>query len=481
MIPSEINRRLSKIVKCQILSDEYSRRFYSVDSSSYEIKPSVIVLPRNETELRKIVKFASRNNISVTPRGAGTGLVGGALGKGIIVDMRYFNKIHVRKNSVNVQGGALKGHLDIALSKHRRFLGPNPSIGAYCTLGGMIATNASGKYSLKYGSMIDNLLQVRIMTSSGEIITLPSNHTKLKKIIKVIPDNIAKRFPQVSKNSCGYRIDKILSINDTAKLISGSEGTLGIIISANLKTYEVPKRTTLIIIAYKTIIDAAKDSVYLTNTRPASVELIDKHISSRMDIIIPKKFSCLVFVEFHNDISIKSIRKNTLGEILRVVRDNKKIKRLWNFRDTALGYSLRSISKKETMPTVIEDAVVPVKRLPMLVKLLDILTSKYDMRVITYGHAGDGNLHIRPVLRHKNKKTIEKIAKEFFSGVIGIGGSISGEHGDGLARTEFVKLQYDSETYSIFKKIKKSFDPYNTFNPGKKISNKSTITKNLKI
>jgi len=133
------------------------------------------------------------------------------------------------------------------------------------------------------------------------------------------------------------------------------------------------------------------------------------------------------------------------------------------------------------MPSLIEDATVPVNRLPFLLDLVERLASKYDMKMIIYGHAGNGNLHIRPVLKMKSKHIIKRIAKEFFLGVVDLGGSITGEHGDGLARSEFVKLQYGDEIYSLFKKVKHIFDPTNTLNPGKIISRESTVTKNLKI
>ena len=133
------------------------------------------------------------------------------------------------------------------------------------------------------------------------------------------------------------------------------------------------------------------------------------------------------------------------------------------------------------MPTLIEDAVVPVRRLPLLLKIIDIITKKYDLKMIVYGHAGNGNLHIRPILKRKDRHLIKKIALEFFADVIEIGGSITGEHGDGLARSEFVKLQYGNNVYSVFKNIKKYFDPKNILNPDKIISNQSTVTKNLKI
>ena len=133
------------------------------------------------------------------------------------------------------------------------------------------------------------------------------------------------------------------------------------------------------------------------------------------------------------------------------------------------------------MPTLIEDAVVPVRRLPLLLKLLDMISKKYRLRMIIYGHVGNGNLHIRPILKQKDLRLIKNLAHEFFSGVIGIGGSITGEHGDGLARSEFVKMQYDTKTYAVFKNIKKQFDPENILNPGKIISNYSTVTRDMKI
>ena len=161
------------IVSCNVLSDKEMLNLYSVDASSYRLKPSVIAFPRNAYDIIKIIHFATRNKIPITVRGGATGLVGGALGRGIILDMRYFNKIKMGRSIVEVGSGTFKGQLDKELKKHRRFLGPDPSIGPYCTIGGMIATNASGSHSLKYGSIIDNLIQIKIITPDGKIMTLP--------------------------------------------------------------------------------------------------------------------------------------------------------------------------------------------------------------------------------------------------------------------------------------------------------------------
>lgn len=479
---NEIGVRLSKIVKCTVLWDDYTRNFYSVDASSYILKPSVVVFPRNESDIIKIVKFAKKHGIPVTPRGAGTGLVGSALGRGIIIDMKNLDEIKLGNNYVKVGAGVFKGRLDKILKKHGSFIGPNPSIGPFCTIGGMIGANASGAHSLKYGSTIDNLIEIRMVNSSGKIIKLPDNHD-LGKIINVIPSKIGESFPKVSKNSCGYRIDKIHSKKDSHKIIAGSEGTLGVIISAKLRTYVHPKNILLFIISYKTLLEAVKDAPKIIELKPSAIELVDSNIIKHIKIKTPPQTGCLLFVEFDDKIeqNKKYIQNITSGKIIKTESDTNKIKELWNFRNSALSYSLRSITKKETMPTLIEDAVVPVRRLPLLLKILDIISKKYDLKMIVYGHAGNGNLHIRPILNRKDKDVIKEIASEFFSGVIEIGGSITGEHGDGLARSEFVKLQYGNEIYSVFKNIKKHFDPKNILNPGKIISNQRAMTRNLKI
>jgi len=484
MQATEIGRRLSEVVDCRTLSDDVSRRLYSVDASSYFLKPAVITFPRDEYDVIKIVKFAAKNRIPITPRGAGTGLVGSALGEGIILDMRHLNKIKVGHGYVEVGSGVFKGHLDAELEKHGRFLGPDPSIGPYCTIGGMIATNASGIHSLKYGSIIDNLIQVRMITAFGKLVTMPAQELISKEILELIKPEIRKKFPHVSKNSCGYRIDKINSKDDLQKLIAGSEGTLGVVISAKLKTFPIPKNNILIIITYKTLMQAAVDVPKIVQIKPSAVEIIDNNVAKHIKIGKSDSSRCMVFVEFDHNISANMARIRsitTTGRIVKTITQKKVIKKWWSFRNSALSYSLRSISEKETMPTLIEDATVPVEKLPLLLELINKIVSKYNLRAVIYGHAGNANLHIRPILKRKDKRLIKKIALEFFSGVISIGGCITGEHGDGLARSEFVRLQYGNEVYSIFKRIKHIFDPANILNPGKIISKKSTITKNLKI
>ncbi|MGI0075199.1 MAG: FAD-binding oxidoreductase, partial [Nitrosotalea sp.] len=379
MKPSDVGQQLAKIVKCDISWDGYIRNFYSVDASSYTIKPQVVAFPRNESDVIKIIKFAKRYHVSITPRGAGTGLVGSALGRGIILDMRNFDKIKLGADHINVGSGVFKGCLDKILKKQGRILGPDPSIGPFCTMGGMIGTNASGIHSLRYGSVIDNIIQVKMIDSFGSIIKLPGKYKP--DIIKKIHQR-NNTFPKVSKNSCGYRIDKVFSEKDLHKLIAGSEGTLGIVTGAKLRTYPSPKNILLHVIHYKTISDAAKDVPKILDLKPSAVELVDSNIIKHIKMTVPST-GCLLFVELDNisQQNRKQIHKIISGKIIKTESSAVKIKKIWSFRNSALAYSLQSITKNETMPTLIEDAVVPVKRLSLLLQILDMVCKKYALKV----------------------------------------------------------------------------------------------------
>ncbi|HSD04514.1 MAG TPA: FAD-linked oxidase C-terminal domain-containing protein, partial [Nitrosopumilaceae archaeon] len=315
----------------------------------------------------------------------------------------------------------------------------------------------------------------------GKIICLPSS-TKFS-MHGLFESGVREKFPKVSKNSCGYRIDQVTNKSDSQKIIAGSEGTLGIILSAKLKTFPIKRKITLSILAYKTINQAVADVVKIIGLKPSALEIVDHNIAKNIDVRLARNTECLLFAEFDDN-----IRKNTYhlknithGKIIKTFVKNHEIKKWWDFRNTALSYSLRSINPKQSMPTIIEDAVVPVENLGLLVDIIKKISKKYRLRFVLYGHAGNGNLHVRPILGHKNKKIMKKIASEYFDKIIGIGGSITGEHGDGFARSEFVRQQYGDDVYSVFKKIKNSFDPKNILNPGKIITHKTTVVKNLRM
>ena len=190
---------------------------------------------------------------------------------------------------------------------------------------------------------------------------------------------------------------------------------------------------------------------------------------------------CLLFVEYDNKIisNVKKINQITTGKIVKKIHTCKNIEKWWKYRDSSLHYSLKSIKKENRIPHIIEDAAVPLKNLPKLFLILNRINEKYSTQSIVYGHAGNGNVHVRLISNRKKIIIVKNIAKEYFSEVLKLGGTITAEHGDGLARSEFIKKQYGVKNYEIFKKIKKYFDPDNILNPGKIITTKSTIMQNL--
>ncbi|QLH04787.1 FAD-linked oxidase [Nitrosopumilus oxyclinae] len=472
---------LESKIQGKVSSTREFREFYSVDASSYKIIPKIIVIPKNESDIINAVKIAKKRKISITVRGAGTGLVGSALNSGIILDMKNFSSIRLDKNYARVESGVIKGNLDKKLEASKKFFPPNPSIGSFCSVGGMLGNNSSGSRSLKYGSVIDNVKEITFIDGNAKKIILPKNKTIAKQIKKIITNIELERFPKVSKNSSGYRLDKIKTEKDVHKTIIGSEGTLGIILSAKLEIKNKPKKQILIIIEYESVIKAAKNCLEINKTNPSAIEFVDKTTFDQIKYKFNKKSKCLLFVEYDEKINLneKKIRKITTGNIVKKLQTQEEIAKWWKYRDSSLHYSLKSIKKENRIPHIIEDAAVPLEKFPKLFLILNKINKKYKTKSIVYGHAGNGNVHVRLISKRSGNQIIKKIAIEYFEEILNLGGTITAEHGDGLARSEFIKKQYGSKNYKIFKKIKEYFDPDNILNPGKIITSKSTVIRNL--
>ena len=477
---NSILKNLESNIQGQIFCEKEFRKFYSVDASSYQIIPKIVIIPKNEKDIINTIKIAKKFRTSVTVRGAGTGLVGSALNDGIILDLKKFDSIRFGKKHVTVGAGVLKGRLDKELEKTDKFFPPNPSIGNFCSIGGMLGNNSSGSRSLKYGSMIDNVSEITLIDGNGDKIVLPKNKKYGKEIHKIIKID-EKKIPETTKNSSGYRIDKIKSSKDAHKIIIGSEGTLGIIISAKLKVKENPKKRILFIIEYKSIINAAKNSVQINKTEPSAIEFVDENTLKQIKFKFAKKTKCLLYVEYDEKIkeNEKALKSTVSGKITQKLDKKSDMSKWWRHRDSALHYSLRLIPKEKRIPHVIEDASVSLENLPKLFSILSKIEKKYKIKSIMYGHMGNGNIHIRLISDRENIKFIKNIATQYFEEIIKMDGTISAEHGDGLARSEFVKKQYGVTNYQTFKRIKKCMDPKGILNPGKIITRKSTIVKNL--
>ena len=476
-----ILKSLQSSISGDVVFQKEFRNFYSVDSSAYQIIPKVIVIPKTEKDVINTIKIAKKFKSSVTVRGAGTGLVGSALNKGIILDMKNFNSLKIINDEAIVGPGIIKGELDKELGKNKKFFPPNPSIGSFCTVGGMIGNNASGSRSLKYGSVVDNVSEIIFIDGNGNKISLPKNKRISKKILEFSKKIDRKKFPIVSKNSSGYRIDKVETNQDAHKIIIGSEGTLGVVLSIKLKIKDSPKKRILCIIEYKSIREAAKNCLEINKTGPSAIEFVDRTTLSQINFKFTSKTQCLLFVEYDENISSceKKLKLVVTGKIIKRLKNTLEINQWWRYRDLSLHYSLKSIKKKEKIPHVIEDAAVPLEYLPKIFEMLNKLNKKFKTKSIVYGHAGNGNVHVRLISDRIKKSIIKQIAIQYFDEIIRLGGTITAEHGDGLARSEFIKKQYGEKNYKIFREIKKYFDPQTILNPGKIITKKSSIINNL--
>jgi glycolate oxidase len=504
----EIKDDLERIAKGEILSDSWSREIYSVDASNYEIRPSLIVCPESEYDVQEICRYCFSKNVAVTARGAGTGLLGQSLSDSVLIDCtKYMNKvIEIADDYVIIEPGIVKGVLDRELKKKGKFLPPDPASSNYCTIGGMIANNASGSHSLSYGSTIDFLKEIRVVYPDGSFGLLGdirhnaieelgdgANGRLLKSLFELISSHyvaIKKHYPRVSKNSCGYRLDAL--INDDyfspQKIFAASEGTLGIVTSAKMKIIDIPAYSHMLVLGFENLLSAMYLVPLILQFNPTALELLDRSVCSFRETTqgtgnnnrVTGSIDCLLFVEFAADslTDIETNFKSCLNKLsyrcalIESVADQQGIVRIWQARKNALNRVMKLTIGSRKPIGLIEDTVVSPYLLYEYTQYLQQIYDIYKLNYVIYGHAGDGNLHTRPLVDVNSKSEIDLIqnlAEDIFNRVIRSGGTITGEHGDGLARTRYIEYMYTGEIVSLFKEVKKLFDPKFIMNPGKKV------------
>lgn len=435
---------------------------YSVDAGPYCVRPEMVVFPEDEQDVLAAVRDALRRHIPVVARGGGTGLAGGSVGRGMVVDLRNLDRIRVSGSTVEADAGVTRGCLDAVLEQHGKFLGPNPSVGPYCTVGGMVATNAAGSRTLKYGAMIDSLLEVRMVSGRGEIVALPSDTTLSSLVEEIARGTDLNAFPHVSKNSSGYRLDRALAACDCHRVVAGSEGTLGIVTRARLAVHDLPERRTLRIVAYRSRAAAARGCRAIVVSEPSAVEIADAEIIKDAGVVLPDDAKCVLMVEHENMDGVVNLAKGRL--VLKTDRLDEA-RQWWLRRGRALAQSMRHLADEGQVLQAVEDAVVPADQLEQLFGMVDRLTAEFGTKAVVYGHAGDANVHLRVALC--KGRSARKAASRYLGEVVRARGSISGEHGDGIMRAEFVRMQYGRRNMAQFQKLKDLFDPRCVMNPGK--------------
>lgn len=494
---------LKKTIKGEVKTDEDTLRHYSADGSIFEIMPKAVVFPSGEDDLFSLVKFCRSQNekgdrISLTARGKGTDLTGGPINEGIIVRFSgYIDKIlEIGEDFVRVEPGIIYGELQKELAKKGRWIPVNPASGEFCSVGGMAANNSGGTKSLKYGETRNYVKSLKMILNDGieiETSELKTKNEKLKTttqnlkfLIENNRDLIKAHRPNVTKNASGYALYELLESFDLTQLFIGSEGTLGLIKEITFRTVPKPEEDGVIIGYFDDLAKAGEAVLRLLPLRPSALEMVDSHVIevlSRLEPELTKNLSSpfpaiILFCEFDGSMEeiqagfekAKSRLEGLAYKTDQAVIPPKETE-LWQLRLQSAKVIGHMTGEKRAVPLEI-DAAVPANKIPQYIESLYKIFNNFGFQFGIWGHAGDGNFHIRPILDIHSSSERERLwdlARAIYETVGKLGGSASGEHGDGLLSTPFLHLTYGKEMVELFQEVKNIVDPLGIFNPLKKV------------
>ncbi len=507
--------------RSDVFADKFSRLAFSTDASIYQIMPACVVRPRNTADIAAVVKYAARYNIPIAARGGGSGLAGESLTSGIVIDTTYhMNKIISADDdghTVTCQPGAVLDDINNFLARFGRKIGPDPSSGDRAVIGGVVANNATGAHSLQFGYIADFVESLELVLADGAIVEFVNDYDlagyddyragvaveyarKLQQLLEGADSVIESSLPRTKRNRCGYNIAGVCHDGtvDMARLMVGSEGTLGIFTSITLRTVATPGAKALLQLEFASMEDMAKAVPIVVDGGASACELMDRNLIDvaikalpQYSDIFPQGCAALLMVEHTGDDTQQVIDKieqteSAVGSLasgrMRVF-DPADQQRLWKSRKDAVPLLNRQKGAAHPVP-FIEDVSVENHLLDKYIAGLEQIGDRYATPLTFYGHAGDGELHVRPYLDLSSSQDVQKmrnIANEVFELAWSLGGTVSGEHADGLLRASFIKRQYGSEYYELLRRVKDIFDPAGIMNPGKIINDDPDIMiKNLR-
>ena len=490
-----------RMARSGMREDMTTRAAYSSDASIFRRIPKAVIEPQSVEDIRDGIAIAQERGWSIISRGGGTSVAGNAIGTGLIIDTsRYFNRIldiDVENRTATVEPGVVCDALRTAVAEHGLTYGPDPSTHSRCTIGGMVANNACGSHSVAYGTAAENLVSVTIMLASGEEITFDGSGVSdegIDKQLHQLVDAHAElidaelgRFPrQVSGYGLHYLLDK--HGFDAAKAIAGTEGTVGVITKMTVRLVEVPKVKALAVLAFETVYDAASAAARLRLPGVATIEgmggdLLDalrsKRGQERAGGNLPGNRKGIpaggwLYCEVGGDTleEAEALAQTVAASVETVdtivVSDPQEMRELWRIREASAGVVTRLPDGGEAWPNW-EDSAVPPENLADYLRDLYALMDKYSLRGIPFGHFGEGCVHVRISFDFGSQEGIEifhKFMNEAAELVSSYGGSLSGEHGDGRARSALLDRMYSEEMRGLFKQFKDIMDPDGLFNPG---------------
>src|SRR6266446_4255101 len=493
---TSIQERKIEQTGCDVRFDNLTRQLYATDASIYQIEPAAVGFPRSAREASGIIRAAADAGLSVTPRGAGTSLVGNAIGDGLIVDFsrhnRHIAELDLEKRSVRVGAGVVLDQLNDFLKPHGSCFGPDVATSSRATLGGMIANNSSGARCPIYGTTADHVLSLEIVLADGRLEKIGASHeslvfeqAKIEKLVRAASAEMAERWPSgLIKRWPGYGIERFLRApNDLTNIFAGSEGTLAAIFSAELKISPLPSEKGLGLIFFSSVDEAMQATVELLDLKPAAIEHIDRplldqtkgqlHFQAARDLLEldTKPCAAILIVEFYDDVAerLSILESRKIGLRTKILTDAAQMNLVWSVRKSGLSLLTGCIGPAKPV-AFIEDAAVRPAQLPEYVRGLQSIMEPLGLEASYYGHAASGLLHVRPVLDLHSTADLKKfrqVADQTSALVRRFKGSLSAEHGVGIARTEYMREQVGDELLEVMREIKRAFDPKNIFNPGK--------------
>jgi len=526
MIESELVK-LSESLKGELFFDDTHRILYATDASAFREKPLAIALPQTNEDIISLISFARDHKTSLIPRTAGTSLAGQVVGNGIVVDVsKHMNRIlevNVEEQWVRVQPGVIRDELNLHLLGKGLFFGPETSTSNRAMIGGMVGNNSCGSNSIVYGSTRDHLISVQMLLADGKEVEFSAlsevefqekvsgkncssqlEHQIYATLNDILGNKenqveIKKQFPQASitRRNTGYAVDMLMESEpfgdysdpfNMCKLIAGSEGTLGIITEIKLHLNPLPpKEKALVCIHFDNLYESLEANLIALKYHPYASELMDHYILECTNENLAQRKNRFFIRGEPKVLLIVEIAKDTEEDLNQTVNtfisELKTLKygyhypvlkgadagKVWSLRKAGLGLLSNIPGDAKPVP-VIEDTAVDVKDLPAYIKTFNDTLLKYNLYCVHYAHAGSGELHLRPIINLKStegQELFKTILKEVAELVKKYRGSLSGEHGDGRLRGEFIPFMIGEKNYAFLEKIKYSWDENSIFNPGK--------------
>jgi len=447
--------QLKKIVSDKnILTDPSECLTYGYDNSRRHAQPIAVIFPNSETQVQQIINTCNQHNIPLIARGRGTGTTGATvpLNNDIIISFERMNKIinmDADNRSIDVQPGVTNLEVQQCAEKHGLFWAPDPTSAAFCSVGGNLAYNSAGPRAVKYGTCRENTLGLRAVTGNGDIIKCGTHTTK---------------------GVVGY---------DLTRLIIGSEGNLALITQATLKLLPLPTAKHTLKATYNSVDAAARavSNIMSQAVTPCALEFMDKNaldmVRDYSTTTLPTDAAAMLMIEVdgHNETILQDSKIITAASKVdghietQLAKTKEEAAALWQTRK-ALSPSLRKIAPKK----INEDVVVPVSNIPALINGIDKLSKQHDIKIVNFGHAGNGNIHVNLLVNPDDKtemQTAEKCLNDIFDLVLNLQGSLSGEHGVGLEKRNYISKELGKTEIILMHQIKQVFDKNNILNPGK--------------